>query len=128
MYRSNVDDRDSDDGEVVHSLDTRRGLIHGSYSELLQRKGESDSDDSEEPEYNPLFLDDPEMRSSKHRTVIKQAGYIVSCIPFVKPNDMKGELNELFLAKHGDWLESRDMTLSKIRALKSKIVRALRMP
>ncbi len=50
-------------------------------------------------EYNPYFLDDPEMRSSKHRTVIKQAGYMVTCIPFVKPKTMKNELNEMFLAK-----------------------------
>jgi hypothetical protein len=34
--------------------------------------------------YNPYFLDDPEMRISKDRTVIKQEGYVVSCIPYVK--------------------------------------------
>lgn len=72
--------------------------------------------------YDPLFLDDPEIRIAKDRTVIKQEGYMVSCIPFVKPKLMKEELNQLFLAKHGDWLEGSDMTLSKIRSLKATIV------
>jgi hypothetical protein len=59
--------------------------------------------------YNPYFLDDPEMRISKDRTVIKQEGYVVSCVPYVKPRTMKEELNGLFLAKHGDWLEDREV-------------------
>lgn len=61
--------------------------------------------------YNPYFLDDPEMRISKDRTVIKQEGYVVSCVPYVKPRTMKEELNGLFLAKHGDWLEDREVAL-----------------
>ena len=40
--------------------------------------------------------------------------YVVSCIPYVKPKAMKEELNGLFLAKHGDWLEDREVTLSKV--------------
>ena len=77
--------------------------------------------------YNPLFLDDPEMRISKDRTVIKQEGYVVSCIPYIKPRTMKEELNGLFLAKHGDWLEDREVTLSKLRALKANIVEMVKM-
>ena len=49
------------------------------------------------------------MRISKDRTVIKQEGYVVSCVPYVKPRAMKEELNGLFLAKHGDWLEDREV-------------------
>ena len=41
--------------------------------------------------------------------MIKQEGYVVSCIPYVKPLTMKEELNGLFLAKHGDWLEDREV-------------------
>jgi len=115
--------------EVMHSVETQRRLQHGSYAELLRRKEDdtsSDDDDDRHPRhcrvYNPYFLDDPEMRISKDRTVIKQEGYVVSCIPYVKPLTMKEELNGLFLAKHGDWLEDREVTLSKVRALKTQMV------
>ena len=87
------------------------------------RGSDSESDDgAAQQRYDPYFLDDPEMKISKDRTVIKQEGYVVSCIPFVKPKLVKEELNGLFLAKHGDWLEGRDLTLSKIRAIKADIV------
>ena len=46
--------------------------------------------------------------------MIKQEGYVVSCVPYVKPRTMKEELNGLFLAKHGDWLEDREVALSRI--------------
>jgi hypothetical protein len=61
------------------------------------------------------------------RISIKQEGYVVSCIPYVKPRAMKEELNGLFLAKHGDWLEDREVTLSKLRSLKSQIVEIVKM-
>eukprot|EP00960_Hanusia_phi_P069419 767087-Hanusia_phi.AAC.1 len=117
-----------DPGEIVHSVETQLRLKHGSYAELLERRSSSDSgSEDEKPKYNPYFLDDPEMRISKDRTVIKQEGYMVSCIPYVKPLAMKEELNGLFLAKHGDWLEGREMTLSKIRALKADIVTVVKI-
>ena len=59
--------------------------------------------------------------------LMSQEGYVVSCIPYVKPKAMKEELNGLFLAKHGDWLEDRNVTLSKLRALKSQIVEMVRL-
>jgi len=120
--------------EVIHSVETQRRLQHGIYAELLRRKLDDESSDSEDDRlprrcrvYNPYFLDDPEMRISKDRTVIKQEGYVVSCIPYVKPRTMKEELNGLFLAKHGDWLEDREVTLSKVRALKTQMVEIVKM-
>ncbi len=91
-------------------MDTQRLVRGGSYAGLLLSSKYAWSDEEERnksPRYNPLFLDDPEIRAAKDRTVIKQEGYIVSCIPFVKPNAAKEELNQLFLAKHGDWMEGR---------------------
>lgn len=121
-----------DASEVVHSVGTQRLVREGSYAGLLSRVGNGNGESGWDKEkggggkipmrYDPLFLDDPEIRIAKDRTVIKQEGYMVSCIPFVKPKLMKEELNQLFLAKHGDWLEGSDMTLSKIRSLKATIV------
>jgi len=48
---------------------------------------------------------------------------VVSCIPFVKPKLMKEELNGLFLAKHGDWLEvfSSPLLLSSLELSDTKV-------
>eukprot|EP00741_Cyanophora_paradoxa_P015595 tig00020902_g15055.t1 len=74
-------------------------------------------------EYDALFLDDPEIRSGKHRTVMNLPGFMESIIPYVRPKDLRGELNRQFASKHS-WLPPA-MTLSKIRNLKLDLVRIL---
>ena len=47
-------------------------------------------------------------------------GFIGSVLPFVKPRDLKNQLNEQFRSKHEDL--SRGLTLSKIRSVKRELL------
>uniref|UniRef100_A0A7S3EW08 Cyclin N-terminal domain-containing protein n=1 Tax=Haptolina ericina TaxID=156174 RepID=A0A7S3EW08_9EUKA len=84
-------------------------VLHGEHEEL----------EHEEP-YDPYHLDDPELQSGKHRRVMNLPGLVESVIPFVKPHDLKMQLNEQFALKH-QWL-SQGLTLSKIRAVKRELL------
>jgi len=75
---------------------------------------------AEEDPYDPFFLDDPELQSGKHRRVMNLPGLVESVIPFVKPRDLKMQLNEQFALKHP--FLSRGLTLSKIRAVKRELL------
>jgi len=70
--------------------------------------------------YNPNYLDDPELTTGKHRTVLNLSGYRGSIIPFVKAETLKDELNDQFRQRH-PWMHS-GVTLHKIRKLKRKIL------
>ncbi|ETV77187.1 hypothetical protein H257_09074 [Aphanomyces astaci] len=75
------------------------------------------------PPYEPNFLDNPEYRQGRHKDVIRgdrKLGPMVSSIlRFVKPNDLKEELNKQFRETH-TWLHDTDLSLSKIRNLKQE--------
>ena len=70
--------------------------------------------------YEPFHLDDPELQSGKHRMVMSLPGLVGSVIPFVKPRDLKVQVNEQFALAH-PWL-SAGLTLSKIRAVKRDLL------
>ncbi|ETV93725.1 hypothetical protein, variant 1 [Aphanomyces invadans] len=74
-------------------------------------------------QYQPNFLDNPEYRQGRHKDVIRgdrKLGPMVSSIMrFVKPNDLKEELNKQFREAH-PWLHDSDLSLSKIRNLKQE--------
>jgi len=70
--------------------------------------------------YNPLELDDPELRSGKHRTVMNLPSLMTTIIPFTKPDTIKREINEQFKLKH----PNIPLTLSMIRKAKAKMMEA----
>lgn len=71
--------------------------------------------------YNPFELDDPELKTGRHRTVITLPSYISSIIEYARPSQLKHELNQLFRQRHPDIVES-GLSLSKIRNLKMALL------
>jgi hypothetical protein len=67
----------------------------------------SDGSSEEEDTYVPGFLDDPEMRQGRHRHVMigdRVSGCIVSStIQFVKPAELKADLNKQFRERFDRW-------------------------
>lgn len=69
--------------------------------------------------YNPFYLDDPDLKTGKNRTVITLPCFMGSIIHHTNPMTLKNELNELFRQAHPD--VDPTLTLSQIRKIKKKM-------
>lgn len=96
-------------------------LLHATWCPCSRERDSEDAHPEPPPPYVANYLDDPEFRQGRHRHVVrgdKNIGPVVSSILlFVKPHELKEELNKKFQEKH-PWLADTGLSLSKIRNLK----------
>ncbi|KAG9269699.1 CDK5 and ABL1 enzyme substrate 2-like [Astyanax mexicanus] len=79
---------------------------------ILQESGVEELTD-----YDPNLLSDPQWPCGKHKRVLIFASYVTTVIEYVKPSDLKKDMNETFKEK----FPHIKLTLSKIRSLKREM-------
>uniref|UniRef100_A0A3B4DCF0 Cdk5 and Abl enzyme substrate 1 n=2 Tax=Pygocentrus nattereri TaxID=42514 RepID=A0A3B4DCF0_PYGNA len=88
--------------------------VRGVHSQGSRDKGTEVRD---RVDYDPNLLDDPQWPCGKHKCVLVFHSYMTTVIEYVKPSDLKRDMNETFSEK----FPHVQLTLSKIRSLKKEI-------
>jgi len=73
--------------------------------------------------YSPDLLDDPALKSGKHRVVLQLAGFMSSLATYVRSKELRSELNVAFAARHRSWLSPvAQFSLSKLLKCKQLLL------
>uniref|UniRef100_A0A673MHN7 CDK5 and ABL1 enzyme substrate 2-like n=1 Tax=Sinocyclocheilus rhinocerous TaxID=307959 RepID=A0A673MHN7_9TELE len=94
-----------------------RNRINGQKNFTPSRINSAAGQDTSLSDYDPNLLSDPQWPCGKHKRVLIFASYVTTVIEYVKPSDLKKDMNETFKEK----FPHIKLTLSKIRSLKREM-------
>lgn len=121
LYSTNVLGGRRNTIDSTSSFSQSRNASHRSLSLGRANSNQSSLDTGNEfgdfREYDPNLLDDPQWPCGKHKRVLIFPSYMTTVIEYVKPFDLKKDMNETFKEK----FPHVRLTLSKIRSLKREI-------
>lgn len=95
-----------------------RGNSQKNYTPRINSNSSGTQDtNAEEIEYDPNLLSDPQWPCGRHKRVLIFASYVTTVVEYVKPSDLKKDMNETFKEK----FPYIKLTFSKIRSLKREM-------
>ncbi|CAL8367176.1 unnamed protein product [Lota lota] len=119
LYPTNALVRPKSSGlpESFAAAPTPHSRFRGNGQRNITAPARLNSSTEEMLEYDPGWLSDPQWPCGRHKRVLIFASYVTTVIEYVKPSELKKDMNETFKEK----FPHIKLTLSKIRSLKREM-------